>query len=51
MLLDVLKCLEVRTLHDLKFKARIEVTDGAYVLGVADETGCVSVALNPAFDF
>lgn len=33
MLKNVLRVLEVRLLHDLKFKARIEVQKGAFLLG------------------
>lgn len=35
MLKNVLRALEVRLLHDLKFKARIEVHKGAFLLGEA----------------
>lgn len=35
MLKNVLRVLEVRLLHDLKFKARIEVHKGAFLLGEA----------------
>ena len=35
MLKNVLRVLEIRLLHDLKFKARIEVHEGAFLLGEA----------------
>jgi hypothetical protein len=35
MLKNILRVLEVRLLHDLKFKARIEVHKGAFLLGEA----------------
>ena len=36
---NVLKVLECRLLHELKYKAKMEVEKGAHLLGIADEYG------------
>jgi hypothetical protein len=43
MLKNVLRVLEVRLLHDLKFKARIEVHKGAFLLGEAVVSTSITV--------
>ncbi|KAF7300221.1 RNA-dependent RNA polymerase [Mycena kentingensis (nom. inval.)] len=37
LLKNVLRCIKCQMLRDLKYKARILVNDGAYLLGIADE--------------
>ncbi|KAJ7454396.1 RNA dependent RNA polymerase-domain-containing protein, partial [Mycena latifolia] len=37
MLHNVVRCISCQLLHDLKYKARILVQEGAYLMGVADE--------------
>ncbi|KAF8160383.1 RNA dependent RNA polymerase-domain-containing protein [Mycena galopus ATCC 62051] len=37
LLKNVLKCIKCQLLRDLKYKARVMVADGAYLMGVADE--------------
>ncbi|KAH8823568.1 RNA dependent RNA polymerase-domain-containing protein [Flagelloscypha sp. PMI_526] len=37
MLANVLKCIECQLLQDLKFRARIQIEDGAFLMGIADE--------------
>ncbi|KAG8933954.1 hypothetical protein FRC02_010889 [Tulasnella sp. 418] len=42
LLVNVLQVLGCRLLHDLKYRARLEVKDAAYLLGIADETGTLA---------
>ncbi|KAJ7358168.1 RNA dependent RNA polymerase-domain-containing protein [Mycena albidolilacea] len=37
LLQNVLKCIKCQLLRDLKYKARVLVPDGAYLMGIADE--------------
>ncbi|KAK0201149.1 RNA dependent RNA polymerase-domain-containing protein [Desarmillaria ectypa] len=37
LLRNVLKCIECQLLQDLKYRARIQVNDGAFLMGIADE--------------
>ncbi|KAJ6493259.1 RNA dependent RNA polymerase-domain-containing protein [Mycena sanguinolenta] len=37
LLKNVLKCIKCQLLRDLKYKARVLVPDGAYLMGIADE--------------
>ncbi|KAK0471929.1 RNA dependent RNA polymerase-domain-containing protein [Armillaria novae-zelandiae] len=37
LLRNVLKCIECQLLQDLKYRARIQVNDGAFLIGIADE--------------
>ncbi|KAJ7215012.1 RNA dependent RNA polymerase-domain-containing protein [Mycena pura] len=37
LLQNVLRCIKCQLLRDLKYKARVLVNDGAYLIGVADE--------------
>ncbi|KAF8160357.1 RNA dependent RNA polymerase-domain-containing protein [Mycena galopus ATCC 62051] len=39
LLKNVLKCIKCQLLRDLKYKARVLVPDGAYLMGIADEYG------------
>ncbi|KAK0462914.1 RNA dependent RNA polymerase-domain-containing protein [Desarmillaria tabescens] len=36
LLRNVLKCIECQLLQDLKYRARIQVNDGAFLMGIAD---------------
>ncbi|AFR96691.2 RNA-dependent RNA polymerase 1 [Cryptococcus neoformans C23] len=39
LLLDVAAIIECRALQDLKWRARVKLSDGVYLIGIADETG------------
>ncbi|TDL27509.1 RdRP-domain-containing protein [Rickenella mellea] len=39
MLRNILRCIECNILHDLKYRARIQVDEGVYLMGIADEFG------------
>lgn len=39
LLRNVLKCIECQLLQDLKYRARIQVNEGAFLMGIADEYG------------
>ncbi|KAK0471924.1 RNA dependent RNA polymerase-domain-containing protein [Armillaria novae-zelandiae] len=39
LLRNVLKCIECQLLQDLKYRARIQVNEGAFLMGIADESG------------
>ncbi|KAJ7195850.1 RNA-dependent RNA polymerase [Mycena haematopus] len=43
LLKNVLKCIKCQLLRDLKYKARVLVPDGAYLMGIADEYDNLSV--------
>ncbi|ODN90833.1 RNA-dependent RNA polymerase 1 [Cryptococcus wingfieldii CBS 7118] len=39
LLLDVAAILECRALQDLKWRARVKLSNGVYLIGISDETG------------